>query len=41
MDFDFSIIGVSETWLRDWNCDLYNIEGYDFVESQAVAWGST
>ena len=33
MDFDFSIIGVSETWLRGWNCDLYNIEGYDFVES--------
>ena len=33
MDFDFSIIGVSETWFRDWNCDLYNIEGYDFVES--------
>ena len=33
MDFDFSIIGISETWLRDWNCDLYNIEGYDFVES--------
>ena len=33
MDFDFSIIGVSETWLRDWNCDLYNIEGYELVES--------
>ena len=33
MDFDFVIFGISETWLRDWNCDLYNIEGYDFVES--------
>ena len=33
MDFDFSIIGVSETRLHDWNCDLYNIEGYHFVES--------
>ena len=37
MDFKFSIIGISETWLRDWNCDLYNIEGYTLVECHRPA----
>ena len=29
LNFDLSIIGVSETWLRDDNCDLYNLDGYN------------
>ena len=33
MNFKFSAIGISETWLRDCNYDLYNIEGYNFVEA--------
>ena len=33
MDIKFSAIGISETWLNDSNCDLYNIDGYDFVET--------
>ena len=27
LNFEFTVIGVSETWLRD-NCDLYNLDGY-------------
>ena len=33
MNFKFSAIGISETWLRDCNCDLNNTEGYNFVEA--------
>ena len=33
MDIKFSAIGISEIWLNDSNCDLYNINGYDFVET--------
>ena len=33
LQFNFSVIGISETWLNDYNCDLYNINGYDFVEA--------
>ena len=33
MNFKFSAIGISETWFRDCNCDLYKIEGYNFVEA--------
>ena len=32
MDIKFSAIGISETWLNDSNCDLYNIDGYNCVE---------
>ena len=30
---NFTAIGVSETWLTDHNCDLYNIEGYNPIEA--------
>ena len=30
---DFSVIGLSETWLCDWNSKLYNIPGYNFIEA--------
>ena len=32
LNFEFTVIGVSETWLRDDNCDLYNLDGYHFTE---------
>ena len=32
MEYIFSVIGLSETWLRDYNCNLYNIDGYTFTE---------
>ena len=32
--------GVSETWLTDHNCDLYNIEGYNLIEThRQLQWG--
>ena len=32
LNFRFSIIGFTETWLRDDICDLYGIDGYEFFE---------
>ena len=29
----FSIIGLSETWLTEYNYDLYNIDGYNSVHA--------
>ena len=28
LQFIFSIIGITETWLNDYNCDLYSLNGY-------------
>lgn len=36
LNYDFSIMGISETWLRDDNCDLYALPGYSFVEEHRV-----
>ena len=33
VELDFSVIGLSETWLCDWNCNLYDIPGYNFIEA--------
>ena len=33
LEFQFSVIGLTETWLKDFNSDLYNIDGYNFVET--------
>ena len=33
LQFQFSVIGMTETWLTDSNSDLYNILGYNFVET--------
>ena len=33
LDFEFSIVGISETWLQENNCDLYNLNGYNLVEN--------
>ena len=32
LNFDFSIIGISETCLSDNNCDLFYLNGYNLVE---------
>ena len=32
LNLDFSIIGVTETWLSDVTCDLYGMGGYEFIE---------
>ena len=32
LDFSFPIIGLTETWLSDSTCDLFSIEGYEFIE---------
>ena len=33
LEFEFSVIGITETWLTDSNSDLYNINGFNFVET--------
>ena len=33
LEFQFSVIGITETWLKDFNSDLYSIDGYNFVET--------
>ena len=32
LNLDLLTIDVSETWLRDNNCDLYNLDGYRFKD---------
>ena len=32
LSFGFSIIGLTETWMRDDICDLHSIEGYELFE---------
>ena len=33
LQYDFSIIGLTETWLTDYDYNLYNISGYSMVEN--------
>ena len=30
LDYNFSLIGLSETWLQNQTCDLYDLKGYEF-----------
>ena len=32
LGFPFSIVALSETWLQDTTCTLYNLPGYSFIE---------
>ena len=32
LQHEFSLIGITETWLKDDDCDLYAIQGYNVVE---------
>ena len=33
LDLNFSLIGLSETWLQDNTCDLYDLDDYNFFET--------
>ena len=33
LNINFSVIGLSETWLTDSNHDLYSLSGYNYVEN--------
>ena len=33
LNHHFTLIGITETWLRDDDCDLYNISNYKIVEN--------
>ena len=33
LDHHFIFVGVTETWLKDSNCDLFGLKGYHMVES--------
>ena len=33
LEFGFSAVGVTETWLHNSNCNLYNLPGYIFIET--------
>ena len=33
LKYDFSIIGSTDTWLKDEDCDLFMIPGYRMVEN--------
>ena len=33
LDIEFSAIGMSEIWLHDCNCHLYNVDGYNLIEN--------
>ena len=37
MNIDFSIIGVTETWLNDVTCNLYSLEGYELLEKHRLS----
>ena len=32
LNYNFCVIGITETWLQTDTCDLYMLEGYNFVE---------
>ena len=36
LHFKFTCIGLTETWLRDENCNLYCLNGYTLVEKHRV-----
>ena len=33
LDYNFSLIGLSETWFQNQSCDLYDLEGHELVET--------
>ena len=40
LNYNCSVIGLSETWRLDYNCNLYNIDFYTFTEVHRIerAW---
>ena len=39
LDHEFSIIGLTETWLNDSSCEIYGINGYNTVERHRTRTG--
>ena len=37
LNYTFSFIGLTESWLTGENCTLFNLEGYDFVEKHRTS----
>ena len=35
----FTVIGLTETWVKDSNCDLYGIKGYHLIEKHRKSQG--
>ena len=33
LNHHFTLIGITDTWFRDYDCDLYNISNYKIVEN--------
>ena len=33
LDHHFTFVGITETWLKDSNCDLFELTGYNMIES--------
>ena len=33
LDHDFTVVGLTETWLSECDCDLYKLHGYSIVEN--------
>ena len=33
LDHHFTFVGITETWLKDSNCDLFGLTGYNMIES--------
>ena len=39
IQYDFTIIGLTETWLNDTNYDCYGLQGYHFIEQHRSSMG--
>ena len=39
IQYDFTIIGLTETWLNDTNYDWYGLQGYHFIEQHRSSMG--
>ena len=39
IQYNFTMIGLAETWLNDTNYDLYGLQGYNFVEQHRSSLG--
>ena len=39
IQYNFTMIGLTETWLNDTNYDLYGLQGYNFVEQHRSSLG--
>ena len=33
LEFEFTLLGVTETWMNDMNCDYFSMPAYHFIEN--------